>query len=72
MITDLWYGIGMDRVVKVQCEHAPTYTYVFRWKSYTDWLPWYLGETNQKMLFFAVYLAIMAWITLYSGIELLR
>lgn len=45
MITDLWYGIGMDRVVKLQCEHAPTYTYVFRWKSYTDWLPWYLGAS---------------------------
>ena len=59
MITDLWYGIGMDRVVKVQCEYSPTYMYVFRWKSYTDWLPWFLGETDQICYFSTVKLVIM-------------
>ena len=43
MLTDLNYGIGMDRVVKQQSDYAPTYVYVFRWRSWNDWLPWYLG-----------------------------
>ena len=43
MITDLNYGVGMDRIVKQQAEWAPTYMYVFNWKSWNDWLPWYMG-----------------------------
>jgi len=60
MLTDLWYGIGMDRVVKLQSEYSPTYTYVFRWKSYTDWLPWYLGKYCFCKFFFQV-LVHNAW-----------
>ena len=43
MVTDLNYGIGMDRVVKQQSDWSPTYMYIFHWKSWNDWLPWYLG-----------------------------
>lgn len=43
MMTDLNYGTGMDRVVKQQSEWNSTYMYIFHWKSWNDWLPWYLG-----------------------------
>jgi hypothetical protein len=40
----------MDRVVKQQSDYSPTYTYVFHWKSWTDWLPWYLGVSHSSIV----------------------
>jgi neuroligin len=50
MMTDLNYGIGMDRVVKQQSDYSPTYMYIFHWKSWNDWLPWYLGVSHSAAI----------------------
>lgn len=50
LMTDLNFGIGMDKVVKQQSDYAPTYMYVFHWKSWTDWLPWYLGVSHSSVV----------------------
>lgn len=46
MMTDLNYGVGMDRAVKQQSDWNATYMYIFHWKSWNDWLPWYLGVSH--------------------------
>lgn len=50
MVTDLNYGIGMDRIVKQQSDFSNTFMYVFNWKSWNDWLPWYLGVSHSAAI----------------------
>ena len=44
MMTDLNYGVGMDKFVKLQSDSSPTYMYVFKGKSRDDRSPSYLGK----------------------------
>lgn len=44
MVTDLWYGMPMDEVIKSQCDYEPTYMYQYNMKSWNDWVPKHLGK----------------------------
>ena len=44
MITDLEYGAGMDTVIKMQADYMPNYVYEFKYKSWHDWVPKFMGK----------------------------
>ncbi|ELU03558.1 hypothetical protein CAPTEDRAFT_225804 [Capitella teleta] len=48
MITDLQYGTGMDYVAKQQSQSGrePVWMYDFNYKSWTDWLPNWMGVSH--------------------------